>query len=203
VAAAQQTFDRAADEIAIGGYGSVRSLLLVSRGELAMEHGETARARLFFDEAARVASDDLPDAAAAAAGAYRAFLDGSRLRLATQAQLDTALANAASLGWVGLEGVCRLLKATLLLRAGEARRAVEVADVASWSATGLDPEWAARLQGVRAEAFRQLGDESGAAAARSEVRGLLDGLGAAMSNSEKERYSTRPVIAALDKLFVS
>jgi len=202
-AAAEKAFARAAAEVAAGGYGSVRSLLLVSRGELAMEHGDVVRARSLFGEAARVASDDLPDAAAAAGEAYRAFLNGARARLMNQSDLDKALAGSATLGWVGLEGLCRLLKATLLLRAGETRRAVEAAGAENQSATGLDPELAARLQAVKAEAFGRLGDEPAAAGARAEVRRLLDGVRTAMTNSEKELYSKRPIIAALDKLSAS
>ena len=197
--AAEVSFAQAAQDVDMSGDASLAPLLLLSRGELALEQGDRTRALGLFRQAAAVHGDEPPDASAVAAGAYRDWLtaggDGRRSRQL----LGDSVARAAVLKRASLEGVCRMLQARLLLAAGDANGALATLKLDPTVETGLDPETAAAVQGTRAEAFARAGNVAQEAAARAEARRLIAALVAAMPEAAREQFSHRPVIAAMTR----
>jgi tetratricopeptide (TPR) repeat protein len=194
-------FAQAAREVEASDDASLTPLLLLSRGELALEQGDRMRAMALFRQAAGVPADELPDAAAVAAAAYRDSL-GATGRGAAQSRprLAAAVARAGSLKRASLEGLCRARQARVLLDAGDAAGAVAALEIEKSTEAGLDPETAASLYGARAEAFARLGDAAREAAARAEVRRLIAGLTERVPEASRARFSQRPAIAALARI---
>ena len=193
--AAESWFDQAAKDVDASGDADLTPLLLLSRGELALEHGDRARALAFFRQAA-ARSDELPDASTVAAAAYRDWLSAAAGKPSPQGLRD-AVARAAALKRAGLEGLCRTLQARMQLEAGDAAGALSTLQLNPAVEGGLDPETAAAVQSVRVEVFGKLGETAKADAARAEIRRLMAEVEKGLPEAARGRFAQRPGIVAL------
>jgi len=171
---------------------------MTALGELAMTSGRTNEARMPFQDASRLWTGELPDAASVEARAYLGFLDGLDGRAAGRAAIDASLRQAAQMQRPVLETVVRLLQARLDLRGGRAAQAV--AALAPVRLDVLGPELRAQVHGLRAEAQAVLGDAGGAERERMEAGRLLEESVGAVPPELRERYLSRPDLRALASL---
>jgi serine/threonine protein kinase/tetratricopeptide (TPR) repeat protein len=193
--AAESWFDQAAKDVDTSGDASLTPLLLLSRGELALEQGDQVRALALFRQAAARA-DELPDASTVAAAAYRDWLSAGTGKRSPQALRD-AVTRAAALKRSSLEGLCRMLQARMQLEAGDAEGASATLALDPAVESGLDPETAAGVQAVRAELFARLGETARSEAARAEVRRLVATIEQGLPEAARGRFAQRPGIAEL------
>ena len=193
--AAESWFERAAKDVEASGDASMTTLLLLSRGELALERGDRVSALRFFSQAA-ARSDELPDASAVAAAAYRDWLSAGTGKQSPQPVGD-AVARAAALMRASLEGLCRTLQARTQLEAGDADSASSTLELDPAVEGGLDPETAAGLQAARVEVYTRLGDTANADAARADIRRLIAAVEQGLPEAARDQFARRPGIAAL------
>jgi tetratricopeptide (TPR) repeat protein len=193
--AAESWFEQAAKDVAASGDADLTPLLLLSRGELALEHGDRLRALAFFRQAA-ARSDELPDASTVAAAAYRDWLSAGAGKSSLQGLRD-AVARAAALKRAALEGLCRTLQARMQLQAGDAAGASSTLQLNPAVEGGLDPETAAAVQSVRVAVFGKLGETAKADAARAEIRRLLAVVEQGLPEAARGGFAQRPGIVAL------
>jgi tetratricopeptide (TPR) repeat protein len=200
VKAAEDWFAQAARDVDSSGDASLAPLLLLSRGELALEQGERARALAFFREAAERRGDEPPDASAVAASAYRDWIAPGGGDVRNRERLAETVQRAAAMQRANLEGLCRALQARAQLGAGDAEGALAALRLDPAVESGLDPETAAAVQSIRADAFARVGDAARETAARAEVRRLLAALTAGLPAAARDQFARRPGIAALSRL---
>jgi tetratricopeptide (TPR) repeat protein len=117
--AAEEWFAQAARDVDTSGDASLAPLLLLSRGELTLEQGDRAGALALFREAS-ARGNELPDASAVAATAYRDWLTAAGGAGRASQSLREIVARAAVLKHANLEGLCRVLQARLQLQGGDA-----------------------------------------------------------------------------------
>ena len=200
VQAAEAGFAQAAEEVQASGDASLTPLLLLSRGELALEQGDRPRALALFRQAADVRGDEPPDASVVAASAYSASIGVNGRTDRSRPLLEESVKRAVSLQRANLEGLCRTLLARTQLAAGDAAGAVATLRLDPAIESGLDPETAAMVAGTRAEAFARTGDTARATAARAEVRRLIAALTQGVPETARDRFSQRPAIATLTRV---
>ena len=196
--AAEESFALAAQDVDTSSDASLAPLLLLSRGELALEQGDRTRALALFRQAAAVRGDEPPDASAVAAAAYRDWLAGGGGRRSPVAASDS-VARAAVLKRASLEGLCRVLLARLQLDRGDAAGALSTLELDRAVESGLDGETAAAVHAARADVFARLGDTARVEVARAEVRRLIGALTQGLPEAARDRFAHRPGIAALVK----
>jgi tetratricopeptide (TPR) repeat protein len=104
IGAAGADLDQAEKDMAIRGNTALRPLLYLRRGELAYESARVDEARVAFDRASALWTDDLPDAASVEARAWSGLLDARSGKVkAGKAALETSLAHARIMGRLPLE----------------------------------------------------------------------------------------------------
>jgi len=194
---AETAYAQAATDIENGGERRLTPSLLLSRGELALERGDRTAALALFSRAAAVQGDELWTAAAVAAAAHRDFLTAhTRTLHRTRALLGISMARAVGLKRVDVQTLCRTLEARLLLDGGDSSGAAAILQTDSLP-PGVEPELAARVQGLRAEVFAGGRDAVQEASARAEAGRLVAGLLRDVPEPARQRFAARPGIAAL------
>ncbi len=152
------------------------------------------RRRAAFERAARLWTDDLPDAASVEARAYAGFLDDLDGREQGRQAVTDAMRQAARMKRPALEATIRTLLARLELRAHRATAAL--AAVADVPLAPLSPELRAQVHHWRAEARNALMPGSGEPD-RREAQRSLEQAERGVPSELRERYLLRPELQAL------
>jgi len=171
--------------------------LSAAAGALAYAQGHQKEARAAFDRAARLWTDDLPDAASVESRAYAGFLDDLDGREHGRQAVTDAMRQAARMKRPALEATIRTLLAQIELRAHRATAAL--AAVADVPVAPLSPELRAQVHHWRAEAQDALMPGSGEPDRREAQRSLEQAEGSVPSEL-RERYLLRPELQALATL---
>ena len=169
--------------------GDVVPRLTAARGELAYAAGDMKAARMAFDDAARLWSDELPDAASVEARAYVGLIDGLSGRPGARALAESSLQQARRMQRPALEATARIVIARLDLRAGEpAEVATSLRGVAM---NTLGPELQAQVHYWRAEAADRLGGGDAGRQDRQEAQRILAALEASVPSELRARFHSR------------
>ncbi len=194
-AEARAAFERAARGVE-GDKGS-RPALLVAEGEALFEAADLTGARERFHQARAIAASPLVDAEAIEAEAYSAYLDGRNgARGMAAARLRAALAAAERLRRISLAATCRVLLARLALEAGDSGGALTAVTMPADVEARLQPEVAAEVHLIRADAAGRAGGKQ-ADAARQAIRQILDRLRATVPAERLDAFLARPRIRRL------
>jgi len=150
-----------------------------------------------FAAAARLWTDDLPDAASVEARAYAGFLDDLDGREQGRQAVTDAMRQAARMKRPALEATIQTLLARLELRAH--RAAAALAAVADVPVAPLSPELRAQVHHWRAEARDALTPGSGEPD-RREAQRSLEQAERGVPSELRQRYLLRPELQALATL---
>jgi len=169
--------------------------LKTAEGELAYAEGRLKEARAAFDDASRLWTGDLPDAASVEARAYLGLLDGLGGQTGGRASIDASLQQARRMQRPGLEAEARVFLARLDLRAGQPSRAATVL-----MAVALEPlgsELQAQVYHWRGVAAAALGTGDRGEHDRQEAARLMESVLNTVPSEARERFLSRPDRQAL------
>jgi tetratricopeptide (TPR) repeat protein len=164
-------------------------------GEASFAAGDAKQAYASFADAARLWTDDLPDAASVEARARVGLWDALAGKPAGRRAIETSLAQARRMQRPVLEAVARVLLAHLDLQARQPQSAAAVLEGVRMEAIG--PELQARVRQGRAAAAAALGNDAVAQKERGEVARILAALQRNVPEALRARFLSRPDIQAM------
>jgi tetratricopeptide (TPR) repeat protein len=170
-----------------------------TRGELAYERGHLDEALAQYRAAAAFLTREFPDIDALEARAYTAFLESrSANRTRSDAAIRETLNVARRAGFVSLEARCLAMLADIQLRSGRAGEAQRLLDSvpADDESRVIDGELRARIHGLRAQAYRQMGDSQNAAIEEAAARTILENLAGRLDTPHRALFWSRPTISS-------
>jgi len=169
-------------------------------GELNYESGDAAAARAYFEKAASLWVDDLPDAASVEAKCYEGLLMALGGRSGEgQALLQTGLTQAAKMGRVYLETRCGAYLARLAVNDHRAPRALAILNgLPRVDETVVGPELVAEIRYWRARALAATHDPA-AASEHSAANALLSKARASVPEEYRSRFDARADIQTISR----
>jgi hypothetical protein len=175
--------------------GDVVPRLKAALGELAWADGRIKDARLSFEEASRLWTDELPDAASVESRAYVGLIDGLAGHPAARALVDASLEQARRMKRPALEAETRVFLARVDLQARQPAPAA--AALTGIHMEPLGPELQAQVHFWRGQAAAALGTGDGGQHDRQEARRLLGTVQEAVPADLRARFLSRPDRQAL------
>jgi hypothetical protein len=171
--------------------------LLAATGEVAYAAGDLKQARASFGEAARLWTDDLPDAASVESRARGGLMDALAGKAAGRAAIEASLEQGQRMKRPSLEVLARVFLAQLDVLGGQPQRASAILAPARLAAVG--PELQAHVHHWRAAAAAAMGDDAGAEKERREVAQILSSLRKNVPETLQPRFVLRPDVRALSQ----
>ena len=195
-ASAENYLRRAAADLTAGGDRDLLPLLYTALGEQAYESGNTVEARAQFAQSASLWTDDTPDAASVEARAYLGLLDGLSAKHGEgEAALRRSVEHAATMHRVALEARGRIFLARLHIDRRRFDDAVEVLTaIRDVGQQTIGRELQAQAHYWRSVALAAQGMREAAQAEAGSARQLVEAIQAALPESDRARYATRPDI---------
>jgi serine/threonine protein kinase/tetratricopeptide (TPR) repeat protein len=195
---AQALLRNAEDDVAKRKNTEYLPLLYETRGELDYERNQLADARMQFNRAAVLWTDDLPDPSSVEAKAFIGWIDAQQGRAGGRALIEASLAQAAKMRQVALEARCRIFLARALLREHAYEEALNVLNAIRLEGPqAVGPELLAQTRYWRGQALAARGNRAEADAETTSARKLLDGLLAMLSERDRGAYAMRRDISAI------
>jgi tetratricopeptide (TPR) repeat protein len=177
--------------------GDILPRLHAAAGEVAYAAGDVKQAYASFVEAARLWTDDLPDAASVEARARVGLLDALAGKAAGRGDIEASLAEARRMKRPPLEAVARVFLAQLDVLARQPQQASAV--LAGVRMEAIGPELQAQVHHWRAAAAAALGNGTAAQTERREVGRILAALQKAVPEPLRARFLLRPEIQAISR----
>jgi len=177
--------------------GEIRPRLHAATGEVAYAAGDLKQARVSFGEAARLWTDDLPDAASVESRARAGMLDALAGKPAGRAAIETSLEEGQRMKRPSLEVLARVFLAQLDVLGGRPQQATDMLAPARLNAVG--PELQAQVHHWRAAAAAATGDAATAEKERREVEQILSSLRNSVPEALQSRFVLRPDVRALSQ----
>ena len=171
--------------------------LHAAAGEVAYAAGDMKQARASFGEAARLWTDDLPDAASVESRARAGLLDALAGKAAGRANIEKSLAEGQRMKRPSLEVLARVFLAQLDVLGGQPQQASAMLAPVRLDAVG--PELQAHVHYWRAAAAEAAGDNAAADRERLEVGRILSALRKNVPEPLQARFVLRPDVRALSQ----
>jgi tetratricopeptide (TPR) repeat protein len=175
--------------------GDVLPDLKAAYGELAWADGSLNEARARFDDASRLWSDELPDAASVESRAYVGWIDAQAGKPSGRALIEASLAQAHRMQRPTVEALARVFLARLDLRAGDA--AAAAARLSDVDLARLGPDLQAQVRHWRAAAAAASGSGDRGQADRQEAERVMNALASSVPQELRQRFLSRPDRRAL------
>ena len=177
--------------------GDLAPRLHAVEGEVAYAAGDEAHAYAAFADAARLWTDDLPEAVSVEARARLGLRDALAGKAVGRRAIETSLAQARRMKRPALEAFARVALARLDLRARQAATAAARLDGISMDTIG--PELQAQAHHWRAVAAQAMGDDALARRERGEAARVVAALQEGVPASLRARFLLRPEIQAISR----
>ena len=171
-------------------------LLYTTLGELEYESDRSTEARTYFNRAAMMWTDDLPDPASVEANAYAGLID-VRQGQATrgQAAIEFSLAQAAKMRQAAIEVRCRVFLAEALLQAKRPDDALDTLNQIRFDGPAtVGPELLAQARYWRGQGLAAQGKSDEADVEMRAARQLLDAVLAELPERDRQGFGMRPDI---------
>ena len=165
--------------------------------ELPAQRRDLKQARASFGEAARLWTDDLPDAASVESRARAGLLDALSGKAAGRAAIEASLEQGQRMKRPSLEVLARVALAQLDVLRGQPQQATAILAPVRLDAVG--PELQAHVHHWRAAAAAAMGDDAAAEKERREVAQILALLRKSVPESLQPRFVLRPDVRALSQ----
>jgi predicted negative regulator of RcsB-dependent stress response len=195
---AEADLARALRDVQKSGLAGYLALLHTAMGELAMQSGRRAEARVHWGDAVALWTDDLPEPASVEARAYLGVLDALEGKPASgRMAVQGSLAHARRAGPASLEARCHISLARIDVGERKFQDALTTLKAPALDGKTLGPELQAQLHYWRSRALDGHGDRAGVQSEENIARKLIQEIEASLPSQYRDTFSSRPDIRPL------